>query len=153
MTEQLGPPFVKAAYVYAVIVILVVGLAFASNVFSQPQTAPITGQTSTSTTTSTPSPESSVVAVGVTGNGATATFNPAVIRVEMGVNNTVAWSNSDIVIHTVTSTNQTASGGLLFNSGDIGRGAEFSYTFTSPGTYTYICVYHAEMAGKVIVIA
>jgi plastocyanin len=93
------------------------------------------------------------VAVGVTGNGATATFNPAVIRVEMGVNNTVAWSNSDTVIHTVTSTNQTASGALLFNSGDMGRGAEFSYTFTSPGTYTYICVYHAEMVGKVIVVA
>ena len=93
------------------------------------------------------------MAVGVTGTGATATFNPSVVRVEIGVNDTVVWSNNDVAIHTVTSTNQTSSGALLFNSGDMGPGAEFSYTFTKPGTYDYICIYHSEMVGEVIVIA
>jgi len=143
----------KAAHLYTVIVVLVVGLAFTDAVFSQPQPGPGTSQASTSTTTSTPAPRSSEVAVGVTGTGATATFNPAVIRVVIGVNDTVVWSNGDIAIHTVTSTNQTSSGALLFNSGDMHPGAEFSYTFTKPGTYAYICIYHSEMVGEVIVEA
>jgi plastocyanin len=144
---------VKRAHSYAVVAALVVGIALGSIVFLQPRQAPSTSQTSTATTARASSPKFFEVTVGTVGTGDDATFNPSIIRVEIGVNNTVVWSNSDTIVHTVTSTNLTASGAPLFNSGDMGQGAEFSYTFVKPGTYPYMCIYHGQMVGEVIVEA
>lgn len=93
------------------------------------------------------------MAVGIAGTGDDASFNPPLVRVVIGVNNTVVWSNAGTTTHTVTSTNLTASGAPLFDSGDMGMGAEFSYTFLEPGTYPYVCIYHGQMVGEVIVEA
>jgi plastocyanin len=61
----------------------------------------------------------------------------------------VVWTNYDTtyggITHTVTATDKS------FNSGDIKAGGTFKWTFTTPGTYTYSCVYHAWMKGTVIV--
>jgi len=151
----------KSGYIYAAVVALVVVLAFVSAISPQPGAS--SGETSstvmsTSTTAfvsgrSTSGSGIAEVAVGIGGHEAAAYFNPATITVEIGVNNTVVWSNGDTAIHTVTSANTTASGLPLFNSGDMGLGAEFTYTFTKPGTYPYVCIYHGEMAGTVIVKA
>jgi plastocyanin len=58
------------------------------------------------------------------------------------------WTNNDNSIHTVTST--TAG---LFDSGNLNAGQSWTYTFQTPGTYQYRCIYHAWMAGTVIVTA
>lgn len=76
-------------------------------------------------------------------------YSPATIKVVIGVNNTVTWTNNDSVHHTVVS----LSGNGSLSSGDMAPGATYSYTFNAPGTYDYHCIYHSWMAGTVIVLA
>jgi plastocyanin len=73
-------------------------------------------------------------------------YNPNIITVVIGVNNTVTWVNQDSQHHTVTDVNGS------FDSGDIAAGATFTYTFDKPGTFVYYCVYHPWMGGEVIVL-
>ena len=80
------------------------------------------------------------------GAGSYATgYAPDNITVVIGVNNTIIWTNNDNEPHTVT-----ASDGS-FDSENMNPGASFTYTFTTPGTYEYICTYHPWMHGYVIV--
>jgi len=60
------------------------------------------------------------------------------------VGTTVTWINHDSAPHTVT-------GGPL-NSGTMNQHATYSYTFTEPGTYDYICAYHPNMRHRIIVV-
>ena len=84
---------------------------------------------------------------GWTGSGKTTLgFMPDSITVVIGKNNTVYWTNDDASIHTATSD----SAGV-FDTGNIVAGASAQWTFTTPGTYTYHCVYHAWMQGTIIV--
>lgn len=71
-------------------------------------------------------------------------FNPESLTVS--ANTTVKWTNKDGVVHTVTSTTPGQ-----FDSGSIGNGGTFSFTFTTPGTYSYYCVIHPDMTGVVVV--
>jgi plastocyanin len=72
-------------------------------------------------------------------------YQPLTITVVIGVNNTVTWVNQDITKHTVTAVDQS------FNSGDILPGQSWTHTFTTPGSYAYMCVYHSWMRGTIIV--
>lgn len=80
-------------------------------------------------------------------------YSPDSITVVIGVNNTVTWTNGDTVAHTVTSDNVSAAGKPFFDSGSIAAGANYNFTFTSPGRYTYHCNYHSWMTGSVTVLA
>ncbi len=73
-------------------------------------------------------------------------FNPSTVKVVIGVNDTIAWTNNDAVAHTVT-----ANGGS-FNSGTLEPGSSFTQTFTTPGTFAYHCMFHPFMTGTVIVL-
>lgn len=64
---------------------------------------------------------------------------------EIAVGTTVTWTNNDGASHTVTADNGA------FDSGQMTRGDSFSVTFTEPGSYAYVCNYHANMTAKVIV--
>jgi len=89
---------------------------------------------------------------GYSGGKTTYGFSPDVVTVVIGSNNTVFWTNDDTAPHTVTS--DTAG---VFDSGTTGplttEGGTFEFTFTTPGTYTYHCSFHAWMQGTVIVLA
>jgi plastocyanin len=82
-------------------------------------------------------------------------FTPKTLTVARGT--TVVWTNNDAVHHTVTSVdgldvNATPTG--LFDSGSLGIGQTFSFTFTNPGTFFYECRIHsgdASMHAQVIV--
>lgn len=74
-------------------------------------------------------------------------FVPSHLTVVIGVNNTVTWTNNDYSVHTVTS----ASG--AFGSGLLNKGNTWSYTFKSPGNFTYHCEIHPYMTGNVLVKA
>jgi plastocyanin len=80
-------------------------------------------------------------------------FQAPAIRVTVGT--TVRWSNDDDSAHTVTAdANQEAVAPqpvFAFDSGLMPKGANFSTTFTQPGTYTYHCNLHLGMAGSVVV--
>ena len=70
-------------------------------------------------------------------------FGTPVLTVQVG--DTVTWNNVDDRPHTAT-----ADDGA-FDSGNLDEGASFSFTFTEPGTYTYLCEYHPDMQATVVV--
>jgi plastocyanin len=72
-------------------------------------------------------------------------FSPPMLTVTSG--DTVTWTNEDSAAHTATS----ATG--AFDSGDLAQGESFSFTFTTPGTYAYICSPHPDMTGQIVVQA
>lgn len=58
----------------------------------------------------------------------------------------VTWTNDDDVAHTVTSMH----GGPL-KSGNLDKGASYSYTFSQAGTFMYACDVHPDMQSQVVV--
>lgn len=72
-----------------------------------------------------------------------AMFGPATLTISVGT--TVTWVNHDSDLHTVTSTQG------LFASPGLDSGDNFSYRFTTPGTYPYFCALHPHMHGTIIV--
>ena len=74
------------------------------------------------------------------------TFQPAYVKVVIGVNNTVVWVNDDTALHTVTST-------ARFFDYQLQPGQRASYTFTRPERYEYSCTVHPWMQGVVEVVA
>jgi amicyanin len=71
------------------------------------------------------------------------TFGPAETKVPVGA--TVTWTNRDDIPHTVVSTDK------VFKSKVLDTDQKYSFTFATPGTYTYFCSIHPKMTGKVIV--
>jgi LPXTG-motif cell wall-anchored protein len=75
-------------------------------------------------------------------------FQPRTITVQPGT--TVTWTNNGAAVHTATGDD----GG--FDSGLMGAGDTFSFTFSRPGTFAYYCQVHGAaggvgMAGAVVV--
>lgn len=68
-------------------------------------------------------------------------FKPNSLTVQTG--DTVVFQNDDDAVHNVTAD--------TFQSGDIGSGKSWKYTFTKPGTYAYVCTYHPGMNGTITV--
>jgi len=72
-------------------------------------------------------------------------FAPADISVPVGT--TVRWTNGGYSEHTTTSDTG------VWGSGTMNPGAQFSRTFSVPGTYLYHCVFHRSMGmvGRIVV--
>ena len=68
---------------------------------------------------------------------------PATLTVPAGT--IVVWTNHDEVEHTVTAPDNDFSLPAIHSDG------QYSYTFTTPGTYSYFCAIHPFMTAKVIV--
>ena len=64
-------------------------------------------------------------------------------QVNVLVGQTVTWRNDDTSDHTVTSPQAG------FDSGRVGHGGTFSFTFEQPGVYEYACTIHRYMKGIV----
>ena len=78
-------------------------------------------------------------------------YQPSHIQVPVG--KVVTWINRDSVPHTVTLAHIMQSTHDIWESGQLSPGESFSYTFTSPGTFTYYCADHSSiMAGVVTVM-
>ena len=112
------------------------------------QTSSLVNQTTIGQQSVASSPETTFVSIlSGSADSVSISFSPVQVTVAIGVNNTVTWVNNDNAAHTITS----KDGG--FGSGNIGAGGSFTNTFTTPGTYTYYCAYHAWMVGTVVVKA
>jgi plastocyanin len=70
-------------------------------------------------------------------------FDPPTLTVTAGTK--VTWVNEDNSPHTVTDK------GKVFRSAGLDTKDSFSYTFASPGEFTYFCTIHPMMVGKIIV--
>ena len=77
-------------------------------------------------------------------------FSPKNLTIRRG--ETVQWRNISIFAHTVTN-NAGPPGGAPFESGEVPAGQVYFQRFDVPGTYPYICRYHADdgMVGSIIV--
>jgi plastocyanin len=71
-------------------------------------------------------------------------YSPDTIEIKAG--ETIEWKNDDLTPHTVTS---EGNGG--FDSGSIEPGASWRRTFDKAGNFSYICTFHPEMKGIVVV--
>jgi plastocyanin len=71
-------------------------------------------------------------------------FAPAVLTVRVGA--TVTVTNTDSTAHTAT-----AESGA-FDSGTLKPGQSAHLTLSKPGTYTYLCQFHAFMKGTIKVV-
>ena len=70
-------------------------------------------------------------------------FAPATLTVKAGTK--VTWINRDDVPHTVNENDKR------FKSSTLDTDDRFSYTFSSPGTFSYFCALHPKMTGQIIV--
>ena len=70
-------------------------------------------------------------------------FSASAITVTKGT--TVTWTNNDNMTHTVTADDNS------FDSGNIGNGGTFSFTFKNTGSFAYHCNIHPSMTGSVTV--
>jgi len=70
-------------------------------------------------------------------------FNPPTLSIAAGTK--VTWVNEDSSPHTVTDK------GKVFRSAGLDTKDSFSYTFESPGEFTYFCTIHPMMTGKIVV--
>ena len=70
-------------------------------------------------------------------------FAPATLTVTTGTK--VTWINRDDVPHTVNENEKR------FKSGTMDTDDQFSYIFSSPGTFSYFCALHPKMSGQIIV--
>jgi amicyanin len=70
-------------------------------------------------------------------------FNPATLTIPAGT--TVTWTNQDEEPHTIAAKDGS------FHSPGLDTHGTYSYTFTNPGSYDYICSIHPFMTGTVVV--
>jgi plastocyanin len=68
-------------------------------------------------------------------------FRPGTIDVAAGT--TVIWSNDGVAPHTVTAKDGS------WDSGMVAAGDAFRRTFTTAGSYAYLCSFHPDMTGTV----
>lgn len=87
-------------------------------------------------------PSNSTV-VRIVANAGSNSFSPNPVEVKVG--ETVTWVNDDSGRHTVTSEDG------VFDSGMMGKGQAFSFTFDKAGEYLYHCSPHPGMEGTVVV--
>ena len=66
-------------------------------------------------------------------------YKPAKLKIKKGEK--VVWTNADDRDHTVVSHDKAKT----LNSGKIGVGQTWEFTFDKPGTYEYGCEYHPRM--------
>ncbi|WP_243367823.1 cupredoxin domain-containing protein [Microvirga solisilvae] len=71
-----------------------------------------------------------------------ASYDPAQVRVHIG--DQIEWDNQDIVAHTATVANKAWE--VVMGPGRSGR-----IVAQSPGRFDYICRYHPNMKGEIIV--
>jgi amicyanin len=91
---------------------------------------------------------SSAPAAPVAGNAVTIDnfkFDPATLTVPVG--STVTWTNKDEEPHTIAAKDGS------FHSSSLDTKGTYSFTFTKPGSYDYICSIHPFMTGTVVVTA
>jgi plastocyanin len=70
-------------------------------------------------------------------------YAPANLTIHAG--DTVTWTNSGSEVHTVTADDNS------WGTEDLEPGQSYSFTFATPGTYSYSCILHDGQTGIITV--
>jgi plastocyanin len=70
-------------------------------------------------------------------------FSPERLTVKVGT--TITWTNHDDIPHTVAAKDRA------FKSKVMDTDESFTFTFATPGEYTYFCSLHPHMTGTIVV--
>ncbi len=136
--------FIAVIIILAVVILGAYYIASSGQTGNQPLTTPIES-TIIEATPAESSPSTTNSSVGpVSVSIANFAFSPAQISVKTGTK--VTWTNEDSALHTITSDT-----GTILNSATLSQGDSFSFTFTTPGTYSYHCSIHPMMKAVVVV--
>lgn len=122
------PAWAGIAVAIIVLAIVLVGCSSAS-----------TTTTAASSTTAAPSSGAATVQVNMQGMA----FDPQTVTIKVG--DTVTWTNKDDVSHNATAVDKS------WKTETFGKDGTGSVTFTTAGTFPYICTVHPNMTGTVIV--
>jgi plastocyanin len=71
-------------------------------------------------------------------------FKPQTLTVKAGT--TVTWTNKDADAHGIASSNNAFARSKALDTND-----DYSFTFSTPGTYQYFCYIHPQMTGTIVV--
>jgi len=71
-------------------------------------------------------------------------FSPATLNIKKG--DTVIWTNSDTVPHTIA-----GDSGTELESDQLSKGQTYTHTFNTAGTFNYHCSIHKSMTGTITV--
>jgi plastocyanin len=118
-------------------------------------------QGNTGFTTEKPSHVTVIIPESSSSDSEQSNFEPATIKVVIGVNNTIRWVNDDTVPYSVVADDNGDPDFYDITSDDaaglpkswLGSGETFEFTFTKPREYGYHSVPHPQMHGAVIVLA
>lgn len=82
------------------------------------------------------------------------TFDPSSVKVVIGINNTVRWTNKASTQDTLVSDGfkESNSFGEIFGGSTLRPGDTYEFTFTKPGTFGYHGTTNSWNKGKVIVL-
>jgi plastocyanin len=72
-------------------------------------------------------------------------FSPSTLTVPVGTK--VTFTQEDGTPHTVTGSGNSA----FLKSAPLNKGQSYTVTFSKAGTYNYICTFHTQMHGTVVV--
>ena len=84
------------------------------------------------------------IVTGASTKGAAA-FSPNPFTESIATRSEVIWANNDGTTHHIVSDEP------LFDSGNMGNGETYTFTFTAAGTYTYHCSIHPAMVGTIVI--
>ena len=113
-----------------------------THAMAEPITAPSSDNSSASTNTDTTTAPAPVASTGTAVTIVKFAFSPETITVPVGAS--VTWTNQDLdTPHIVAFSDQS--------SPKLDKGATWSRSFSTPGTYTYKCGVHPYMTGTVVV--
>ena len=89
---------------------------------------------------------------GSENQAANKTYSPNIVKVIIGVNNTIRWVNQADVGNSVAEDINDQNYGKTFNSSFLRPGQSYEFTFIQPGTYHYHGDPHPWQVGTVIVM-
>lgn len=124
-------------------VVIIAGAIVATYILSDSMNMGVEGSRSFVHQPTTTSVSSNSTVLKIVANAGSNSYSPNPVEVNVGEN--VTWVNDGSSRHTVTSKDG------IFDSGIMGKGQSFSYTFDKAGEYSYHCSPHPSMVGTVVV--
>ena len=132
------------------LLIICIAAAGCSGTTKPPVTTPQQTTVTTPQQTTVTTPQSTPVAGKVTVDIKNFAFSPQMVTIAK--ESTVTWVNQDAFEHEVVNdASGSTAQGAIFNSGSLGKGASYSFTFNTPGVYPYHCSIHPSMTGTITV--